>query len=172
LSLEQKARVIGRLVPWTCLLRNRLLAGAIVGDGQRESCGGRRRQNMTTDHEREVLAPILDRARAGGILVVGQGMAELEAGLGRPMVLSSVYNLPHRLEWRKLAADKRHPQCDPLAQEDWEINSASDLPSSCRSGPRKPRSSCCSRTRRALAASTTCVAAGHPSLCARCAGPC
>ena len=38
----------------------------------------------------EVLAPFLDRARTGGILVVGQVKAELEAGVGRPMALSSV----------------------------------------------------------------------------------
>ena len=47
LSLEQTARAIGRSMPWTCRLRNRLLAGEIVGDGQRQSRGGRRRQNIS-----------------------------------------------------------------------------------------------------------------------------
>ena len=42
LSLEQIARVIGRSVAWTCLLRNRFLAGEIAGDGQRLARGGRR----------------------------------------------------------------------------------------------------------------------------------
>ena len=58
LSLEQTARAIGRSVPWTCRLRNRFLAGEIVGDGQRESRGGRRRKNMSADQEREVLGPV------------------------------------------------------------------------------------------------------------------
>ena len=84
LSLEQTARAIGRSAAWTCRLRNRFLAGEIVGDGQRQSRGGRRRQNMTTEQEREVLAPFLDRARTGGILVVGQVKAELEATWGAP----------------------------------------------------------------------------------------
>ena len=77
LSMEQTARAIGRSVPWTCRLRNRFLAGEIVGDGQRKARGGRRRQNMTAEQERELLAPFLERASTGGTLVVGQVKAEL-----------------------------------------------------------------------------------------------
>ncbi|MFC0594581.1 winged helix-turn-helix domain-containing protein, partial [Ottowia pentelensis] len=103
--------------------------------------GGRRHQNMTTEQERQVLAPFLDRARTGGILVVGQVKCEIEAALGRPMALSSVYNLLHRHGWRKLAPDKRHPQSDPLAQEEWKKNSPSALPKSARTGRSKAPSS-------------------------------
>ena len=127
-TMEQTARVIGRSVPWTCRLRNRFLAGEIVGDGQRQARGGRRHQNMTTEQERELLAPFLERARTGGILVVGQVKTELEARLGRSMALSSVYNLLHRHGWRKLAPDKRHPQSDPLAQQEWKKNSPTTSP--------------------------------------------
>lgn len=141
LSLEQTARAIGRSTAWTCRLRRRFLAGEIVGDGQRRARGGRHRQNMTPEQERELLAPFLDRARTGGILVVGQVKGELEAALGRPLALSSVYNLLHRHGWRKLAPDKRHPQSDPLAQEEWKKNSPSVLRKSARSGRRKARSS-------------------------------
>lgn len=129
LSLEQTARAIGHSVTWTCRLRNRFVAGEIVGDGQRQGRGGRRRQNMTPEQERQMLAPFMDRARTGGILVVGQVKAELEAALGRPMALSSVYNLLHRHGWRKLAADKRHPKSDPLAQQEWKKNCPSNSPS-------------------------------------------
>ena len=134
LSLEQTARVIGRSPAWTCRLRNRFLAGEVAGDGQRLARGGRRHQNMTPEQERQVLAPFLDRARTGGILVVGQVKSEIEAALGRAMALSSVYNLLHRHGWRKLAPDKRHPQSDPLAQEEWKKNSPSALPQSARTG--------------------------------------
>lgn len=132
LSLEDTAQAIGRSRAWTCRLRNRFLAGEIVGDGQRQRRGGRRRQNMTPERERQLLAPFLDRARTGGILVVGQVKAQLEAELGRPMALSSVYNLLHRHGWRKLAPDKRHPQSDEQAQRDWKKNSPSN---SLRSAP-------------------------------------
>ena len=123
LSLAETARAIGRSVAWTCRLRNRFLAGETVGDGQRQRPGGRRRENLSVEREREVLAPFLERARNGGILVVPQIKGELEASLGREMALSSVYNLLHRHGWRKLAPDKRHPQSDPVAQEAWKKNS-------------------------------------------------
>ena len=123
LSLEETAQAIGQSVTWTCRLRNRFLAGETVGDGQRQRAGGRRRENLSADREREILAPFLARASAGGILVVPQIKAELEVALGRSMALSSVYNLLHRHGWRKLAPDKQHPQSDPVAQAAWKKNS-------------------------------------------------
>ncbi|MBU2774327.1 winged helix-turn-helix domain-containing protein [Acidithiobacillus ferrooxidans] len=123
LSLEQTARAIGRSTPWTSRIRNRFLSGETAGDGQRQSRGGRRRQLMTPEEETAILAPFLDHARTGGILVVGQVKERIDAQLKRPMALSSVYNLLHRHGWRKLAPDKCHPQSDPQAQEDWKKNS-------------------------------------------------
>lgn len=134
LSMAQTAQAIGRSPEWTCRLRNRFLAGEIVGDGQRQRRGGRRRQNMTAERERELLAPFLERARSGGILVVGQVKAQLEAELGRQLALSSVYNLLHRHGWRKLAPDKRHPQSDAAAQREWKKNFPPSSPRSAPSG--------------------------------------
>lgn len=141
LSLEETAKAIGRSVAWTCRLRNRFLAGETVGDGQRQRPGGRRRQNLSLERESEVLAPFLERARDGGILVVPQIKAELEGALGRRIALSSVYNLLHRHGWRKLAPDKRHPQSDPDAQEAWKKNSPKRLSGSSLAGRGRPRSS-------------------------------
>lgn len=67
-----------------------------------------------------MLKPFLDRARTGGVLVVPEIKPILEAALGRPMALSTVYNLLHRHGWRKLAPDKQHPQSDAQAQQDWK----------------------------------------------------
>ena len=75
----------------------------------------RRRQNLSVEQEREILTPFLARARKGGILVVWQIKAELEAAIGRSMARSSVYQLLHRYGWRKPAPDKRHIQRDLLA---------------------------------------------------------
>lgn len=140
LSLKETAKIIGCSVGWSSRLRNRFLVGEIVGDGQRQRPGGRRRQNMSLEREAEILAPFLERARNGGILVVPQIKAELEAALGRSMALSSVYNLLHRHGWRKLAPDKRHPQSDPIAQEAWKKNSPKSLPESSPTGRGRPRS--------------------------------
>ena len=128
LSLEQTARVIGKSVGWACQLRNRFLAGETVGDGQRQRPGGRRRQHLSLAREGEILVPFLARASHGGILVVPQVKAELEAAVGHGMALSSVYNLLHRHGWRKLAPDKQHPQSDPVAQEAWKKNSRKRSP--------------------------------------------
>ena len=141
LSLQQTAQIIGHSVTWTCRLRNRFLAGQVVGDSSLPSRGGRRNQHMTEQQEREFLAPFLDRARTGGILVVGQVRAELEAMLGHSIALSTLYKLLHRHGWRKLAPDKRHPQSDQQAQEAWKKNSPNNLPRSRRIGQGKAQSS-------------------------------
>jgi transposase len=139
LSLEQTAAAIGRSRVWTCRLRNRFLAGETCGDGQRQRRGGRRRQIMSPQQERQMLEPFLEQARNGGILVVSQIKRELEARLQRTLALSSVYNLLHRHGWRKLAPDKRHPQSDVAAQAEWKKNSPPHLPTSTASGPQQAR---------------------------------
>jgi Winged helix-turn helix len=72
--------------------------------------GGRKRQNMSLQEEREFLALFLKYAAGGGVLVVGQIKA----------ALVSAYNLLHRYNWRKLVPNKRHPQSDPMAQDEWK----------------------------------------------------
>lgn len=117
LSLSDTAKALGLSLGWVCRLRNAFIRGKEVGDGSIPPRGGRRRQNFTSAREQEVLQPFLERAATGGVLVVPELKPHLEAALGRPMALSSVYNLLHRQGWRKLAPDKRHPKSDPLAQE-------------------------------------------------------
>ena len=120
MSLEQTAQAIGLSKGWACRLRNKFITGEAVGDKGKSVRGGRHRENFTPEREAELLKPFLESAGVGGILVVGQIKPQLEAALGRKMALSSVYKLLHRHNWRKLAPDKRHPQSDPVAQEDWK----------------------------------------------------
>ena len=47
-------------------------------------------------------------------------LKEIEARLGKPLALSSVYRMLARHGWRKLAPDTRHPDGDPQAREDWK----------------------------------------------------
>ena len=67
--------------------------------------------------------------------------AALDKRLGREVALASAYNLLHRHDWRKLAPDKRHPQSDQLAQEEWKKNSPSVLPKSAKTGRKAKPSS-------------------------------
>ena len=134
MSLEQTAKAIGMSRGWTCRLRNQFIAGRPVGDRGTAVRGGRRRENFSLEQEEAFLKPFLESASAGEILVVGQIKQQLEAALGRKMALSSVYKLLHRHNWRKLAPDKRHPQSDPVAQEDWKKNSPKRSPKSVKTG--------------------------------------
>ena len=131
LSLEQTAQAIGVSVGWACQLRTRFVrAGGAPGES-RAMRGGRRRENMTRDEEAAFLAPFFEKAKIGGILIVGEIKQALDVRLGRKVALASAYNLLHRHGWRKLAPDKRHPKADVAAQEAWKKNS----PTSSRKSP-------------------------------------
>ena len=134
LSLQQTAQALGVSPGWVCQLRRRFMQGQIAGAADAPRPGGRKRQNMSVEQEREFLAPFLQQAAAGGVLVVGQIKAALDERLGREVALASAYNLLHRHGWRKLAPDKRHPQSDPQAQEAWKKNSPKRLPTSTKTG--------------------------------------
>ncbi len=141
LSLADTARIIGVSVGWACQLRRRFMHGQIVGSPEAAAAGGRKRQNMSLEEEREFLAPFLESAADGGVLVVGQVKAALDQRLGRTVALASAYNLLHRHGWRKLAPDKRHPQSDPVAQDDWKKNFPKRLPKSVSTGRKAKPSS-------------------------------
>ena len=134
LSLADTAKIIGVSPGWVCQLRRRFMRGQVAGTPGAPTAGGRKRQNMSREEEREFLAPFLEQAATGGVLVVGQIKAALDKRLGRKVALASAYNLLHRHNWRKLAPDKRHPQSDPQAQEAWKKNSPKRLPKSVKTG--------------------------------------
>ena len=112
--------------------------------------GGRRRENMSKDEEATFLTPFVDKAAAGGILVVTEIRQALEAYLGRKVALASVYNLLHRHGWRKLAPDKRHHKADVEAQDDWKKNSQISSRRSAGSGREKAKSGECFKMRPGL----------------------
>jgi transposase len=128
LTLAQTAVAIGVSVRWACTMRNRFARIARGEEAPKARRGGRKRQNLTVEQEREFLAPFLVEAEGGGVLVVSAIHLALERRLGRKVALSSVYNLLHRHGWRKLAPDRRHPQADVQAQEAWKKNFAKRSP--------------------------------------------
>lgn len=140
MSLEDTAKVIGVSSGWACQLRRRFMRGQLAGAADSPKAGGRNRQNMTLQEEQEFLAPFFESAAAGGILVVGEIKAALDKRLGRTVALASAYNLLHRHNWRKLAPDKRHPQSDPQAQQEWKKNSPKRSPKSATSGLKAKKS--------------------------------
>jgi transposase len=70
-----------------------------------------------------LLAPWLEEAQTGGLLVVSPLRAALAQKLGKPVKASVVYRLLARHGWRKVAPDTKHPKSDPAAQAEWKKNS-------------------------------------------------
>ena len=64
--------------------------------------GGRRHENMTLAHERALLARFAKRAGAGEMLNIDDLKAAYEEAIGHATSESTVYNLLHRHDWRKL----------------------------------------------------------------------
>jgi transposase len=122
LSLEQTSQLLGVSEGWACQLRSRFIRNGGQLDEAAPGRGGRRRENLSREEEAAFLAPYLEQAKAGEILVVSEIKRALDERLGRVTALASVYNLLHRHGWRKLAPDKRHPKSDPVAQEAWKKN--------------------------------------------------
>lgn len=127
-SMEEVASVTGISKGWACQLRTRFIRSGGKSSVAERKRGGRRRENMNKEEESSFLAPFFDKAAQGGILVAGEIKRALDDHLGRKVPLSSVYNLLHRHNWRKLAPDKRHPKADAAAQAEWKKNSRHSSP--------------------------------------------
>ena len=109
MSLEQTAQITGLSVSWVSKQRNRFIQGQPVVGGIPVR-GGRRRQNLTPQQEDALLAPFLEQAKEGGVLVVSQLKPHIDAALARSVSLSSVYALLHRHNWRKLRSRQASPK--------------------------------------------------------------
>ena len=140
LSMEQTAAAIGVSAGWACQLRTRFIRDGGKRDVGRPIRGGRRRENLSREEEVIFLAPFIEKASVGGILIVGEIKQALDARLGRKTSLAATYNLLHRHDWRKLAPDKRHPKADVAAQDEFKKNSKIPSRKSTGSGQRKSRS--------------------------------
>ena len=139
LSLDDTSVVVGRSKSWTLRLRTRF---GRIQSGQEQpktKKGLRNRARMTLEEEAAILAPYLEQAKQGGVIVVPPLKAKLELAIGRPLAVSTVYAMLHRHDWRKLAPDKQHPQSDPAAQDAWKKNSPKRSPKPARhsTGPRR-----------------------------------
>ena len=124
LSLEQTALAIGRSSGATCTMRTRfakVASGAMQAPRSKREL--RNRATTDTETERKILDEVLAHASAGGVVVIPQFRAAIEAKLGKPLSLSSVYRMLARNGWRKLAPDTNHPQGNAQAREDWKKNS-------------------------------------------------
>jgi transposase len=123
-TLEQTARVLGVGRATVARLQHRFRnasRGRLV-PAARAAWGGRRRALMTDEQERQFLAPWIELAKKGQVLVLSPIRAALAQHLGRPVAVTVVYRLLARHGWRKVAPDTRHPKSDLAVQEAWKKN--------------------------------------------------
>jgi transposase len=125
LNMKQTALAIGRSVGATCTLRTRYIQ---VLNGRRPASRGmrgkRNRAKASLEREAQILDEVLSEAATGGVVIVPPLKPQVEAKLGQPLALSTLYQMLARHGWRKLAPAKRHVKADGAVQEDWKKNSA------------------------------------------------
>lgn len=126
--------------------------------------GGRFREHLNRESEAKVLAELLPKARAGGVVVVTEVKRALEAAAGRSYHLNSVYRLLARHDWRKIIPRRVHPRQDAEAVASFKKRGAtsSPKPTKKRSKPVN-RSVSSSKMKPVLVASATHAVAGRRS---------
>lgn len=122
-SNAQAAELLGVGVATVVRMKKQIRDQAAGKKALKSKWGGRRRQNLTIEQEKEFLAHWVDKAAKGGVLVVPPIHEALEKNLGRKIAASTVYRMLARHGWRKVEPDTCHPKRDPDAQAEFKKNS-------------------------------------------------
>jgi transposase len=85
--------------------------------------GGRYHAHLTCEQEQERLAPFLERAQPGEIVIAAPVQQAYEEKLGHPVHHSVVYRALHRQGWRKIMPRPQHPKTDVTVQEEFKKSS-------------------------------------------------
>ena len=84
--------------------------------------GGRRNSHLTREEEAQFIAPFVDMAQKGQIVVGSQIGKILEERVGHPLHHSIIYRLLDRNGWRKVVPRPFHKDSNKEAQEDFKKN--------------------------------------------------
>jgi hypothetical protein len=71
--------------------------------------GGRHNQHLTIEQEDRFLAPFIEAAHAGGVIVATDIKKKYEELVGRKVPKSTIYRLLARHDWRQIVPRPRHP---------------------------------------------------------------
>ena len=138
-TIDQVGEILGVSRVTVSRMRKRFRSSA-----QPDSCppkkqgrGGRRRQVLSPDEEVDFLAPWMETAKTGGVIVVPPVHRALEERVGRKVATATTYNLLARHGWRKVEPDTRHPKANENAQEAFKKTSRPSLPKRASWRPQK-----------------------------------
>jgi len=79
--------------------------------------GGRYRQNLTIDQERELLKPFEEQGKSGSMIVANKVKKAYEQKIGKEVPESTIYRMLARHGFRKIVPYRRHKKADRQAQE-------------------------------------------------------
>ena len=82
--------------------------------------GGRYHSHLTAEEEKRLLAPFLEKAERGEIVIAAPVQQAYENQLGHPVHHSVVYRALHRQGWRQVQPRPQHPKADEAAQEEFK----------------------------------------------------
>jgi transposase len=82
--------------------------------------GGRHRENLSLEEEKEVLEPFFEKSKAGGILIVKEIKLAYEGEVGGKVPKSTIYRMLARHGWRKVSPRPHHPKADSVKQEEFK----------------------------------------------------
>ena len=130
-TLGSSAAQIAQLLGWSTatvhVMHSRWAKeGESIFDVKRR--GGRRHQHLTPEQEKELLAPFVQRAEAGGMLGVAEIVQAYRERCGQEVARSTVYRLLQRHGWRKVVPRPRHPKADVAAQAAFKKTAPSGTP--------------------------------------------
>jgi transposase len=89
---------------------------------QLSKSGGRYRQNMTLEEEGAFLAPFIEKARTGGVIVAAEIKVAYEDKMGRKVPKSTIYRMLARQGWRKISPRPRHPKKEVSLEDKFKKN--------------------------------------------------
>jgi transposase len=82
--------------------------------------GGRYHSHLTAEEEKKLLAPFVEKAERGEIVIAAPVQQAYENQLGYPVHHSVIYRALHRQGWRKVQPRPPHPKADAAVQEEFK----------------------------------------------------
>ncbi len=116
LSTQEIARVLGWNVNTVRITQRDFIARGSKAFIE-EKRGGRHRQLMTVEEEKQFLETFKAAAEDASMLVINEVKAALEKQLGQTVHKTTVYRLLQRHGWRKLVPRPKHPKQDKEAAD-------------------------------------------------------
>ena len=110
LDLVATGIVIGRSKASVCRLQAEFRADCAGTHIAPKKRGGRRRQNLSLEHEAQLLKPFFQKARKGKPFVVADIRKAYETAIGKKVPASTIYRILARHGWRPLRVDRSMDQ--------------------------------------------------------------